>query len=80
MENNEILSKLIYIYKDVIGDEIDESKVNENTKLVEDLGLNSVGILYLSLTIESEFNVNFENDDISKIKTLGDIVNFIKNS
>ena len=54
------------------------SGANENTRLVEDLGLTSVGILYMVVAIEETFSVNFDNLGVGDFKTIGDAVSFIE--
>ena len=54
------------------------SGANENTRLVEDLGLTSVGILYMVVAIEETFSVNFDNLGVRDFKTIGDAVSFIE--
>lgn len=77
MKKEEILNKIIEIYKNIIGDEIDEKSISFSTRIKEDLGINSVGILYLILEIENEFNVVLHNETLDKFKTLDDVCSFI---
>ena len=54
-------------------------KCNEESDLRSDLGLTSIGVLYLAISIEQEFGIEFEGssfDDFSKVK---DIVDYIEN-
>ena len=50
----------------------------EETELVEGLGLNSVGILYLVISIEETFQIRFDNVGSSDFDTLGDVVDYIE--
>jgi len=44
----------------------------------ESLGADSLDMVEFSMEIEEEFGISIEQEDISKIKTLGDAVEFIK--
>lgn len=51
---------------------------NDNTSLTDDLGLNSVGILYIVIGIEELFSISFENLSFSDFKSVGDVIDFIE--
>ena len=51
-------------------------KITYNTKLVTDLGLNSIGTLYMVIAIEETFKIEFDND--KPFSTVGEVVDFIE--
>lgn len=57
---------------------VDLDSLSEASSLVTDLGLNSVGILYIVIAIEEEFSIEFENVGFSDFKTVGDVVDYIE--
>ena len=67
------MQRLCAVVKQVFDDEIDISGANEDTKL-KDLGINSVGLLYMAIALEEEFGVKFLNSDVGHIQTVGDVV------
>lgn len=75
---NEIMEKLAEILADVLEEEVDVANVTPESDLFEDLGLNSIGILYVAMAIEEEFDMKFQNEDMLEIKTVGDVVKFIE--
>lgn len=77
MEKNEILNKIIKIYEKITGEEVDNNKFNLSSNIKEDLGINSVGLLYLIVDIENEFGVVLHNQSIEKFVTIDDVVSFI---
>ena len=80
MNRSEILEKLSDICKMVMGENaVDITKCDENSRLAEDLGLNSVGILYLVIAIEEFFNLRFDDVGASDLKTVGQVVDYIQN-
>ena len=75
----EILNKLKEIFISINPDtEIDMNLITEESSIIEDLGLNSIGVLYLVLAIEEEFNIVMHNSSIESFKTLGDVISFIE--
>ena len=56
----------------------DFSNLDENANLVTDLGLSSVGILYVVIAIEEFFGVEFENVGFGDFKTIGNVIDYIE--
>ena len=78
MEKKEILSKIIEIYENIVGEEVDKEKITLSSNIKEDLGINSVGLLYLIVDIENKFDVVLHNQSIEKFVTLDDVVTYIE--
>lgn len=79
MDRSEIIAKLGDIFHMVVGENsVDLADCDENTNLVDDLGLNSVGILYLVIAIEEFFNIRFDDVGTSDLKTVGQVVDYIQ--
>ena len=78
MENKEILNKIIEIYENIVGEEVDKEKITLSSNIKEDLGINSVGLLYLIVDIENKFDVVLHNQSIEKFVTLDDVVTYIE--
>lgn len=60
--------------------DVDEDKVTRDTNIVEDLGVDSLDVAELLLTVEDEFGVSIPEEDIAGLKTVGDLVDFIENN
>ena len=79
LSKEEIIAKL----KDIllVADSGNADKIgaaDENTRLSEDLGLNSVNVLYLVIAIEEVFNIRFDDDTgVDTFKTVGDAADYI---
>ena len=70
LSRTEIKEKLKGIMEYAIRDNsVDLDSLDEASSLVTDLGLNSVGILYIVIAIEEEFSIEFENVGFSDFKT-----------
>ena len=79
MEDKQMLAELIEMFKAVNDDEsTDYSSINLGTRIFEDLGLNSIGIMYISLSIEERYGITVSNEAMANIKTVGDIISYIK--
>ena len=62
LSRNEIKAKLGDILAMVMNDgQVDVTTLEEGSELVSDLGLNSVGVLYIVIAIEEFFNIEFDN-------------------
>lgn len=57
--------------------DIDTSAVSESTEISEDLGLDSLDMVELMMTIEEEFDITIKDSDAHLFKTVGDVVNYI---
>lgn len=56
-------------------------KADWDSDLASDLGLSSIDILYLVISIEETFNIRFENVGVGDFRTINDVINYIeKNS
>ena len=51
---------------------------NDNIDMVKDLELDSLTMVEIVLAVEDAVGMSIDNDDIQKLKTLGDIKNYIK--
>lgn len=78
MEKKEILNKIIEIYENIVGEEVDKEKFTLSSNIKKDLGINSVGLLYLIVDIENKFDVVLHNQSIEKFVTLDDVVTYIE--
>lgn len=50
----------------------------EASRLVEDLGFNSVNILYIVISVEEEFGIDFDDVGINAFSTIGDVIDYIE--
>ncbi|MBQ4601869.1 MAG: hypothetical protein IJB24_03320 [Clostridia bacterium] len=78
MSRNDIIEKLTDVMKMAMPSEINEKALNENAYLVNDLGLSSVGVLYVVIAIEEFFNIRFDDVGFADFKTVGDVVDYIE--
>ena len=58
--------------------QIDLDAIVEETNINTDLGMNSVDMLFIVISIEEFFNINFDNVKFGDLITVGDVINFIQ--
>ena len=80
MQRSEIVEKLKDVLQMALGDKANDVLENctEDSNLVTDLGLNSIGILYLVIAIEEFFAILFDDVSFSDFQTVGDVVSYIE--
>jgi 3-hydroxyacyl-[acyl-carrier-protein] dehydratase len=55
------------------------SEANDDTRLVEDLGLDSLSLLELVLAVEEVLKLKIENEELREIRTIGNLNSFLQN-
>lgn len=62
----------------VFEGEIDTTNITVESNLRDDIGINSIGVLYMAMALEEEFDIKFTNDDFAYITTVSDVVTIIE--
>ena len=57
---------------------IDEAAITRETRLVEDLKADSANIMVMIMDLEDSFSITVEDDQIMKLKTVGDVADYIE--
>lgn len=79
MTDLEILEELKKIFVLVVNRGADVDKVTLDAKIVNDLGVSSVGLIYLMVAIEEQFSIDMSDASFNSFETVSDVVNYIKN-
>ena len=56
---------------------INVEKITENSKVIDDLGADSLDVVEMLMTLEDEFGIAIPDDEAVKLKTVGSIVELI---
>jgi len=79
MTRDQIFSKLKELIK-LANTSNPESldKCSEQSDLRGDLGLTSIGVLYLAISIEQTFNLEFSDASFDDFNTVKDVIDYIE--
>ncbi|MBE6662280.1 MAG: acyl carrier protein [Ruminococcaceae bacterium] len=66
--------------KQLLVDElsIDENDITLEAELSGDLGINSIELADLVMLCEDKFGIEFNDEEIHKLVTVGDVVNYLE--
>ncbi len=59
---------------------IDPKTIKPTSKIVEDLGADSLDMIEMLMSLEDEFGISVPDDQVASLKTVKDIVTFIDNN
>lgn len=57
---------------------VDAESVTAEASFIEDLGADSLDIVELVMTMEEEFDMEIPDEDAEKIKSVGDVITYVK--
>ena len=77
MTREEIIIKLEEVFQMVVCNGVNIDLITEESNIKLDLGVNSVGLIYLVVAIEKIFQVNMMNVTVETFKTVGDVITYI---
>ena len=56
---------------------IEVNKINENSRIIEDLGADSLDMIEMLMALEEEFGITVPDDKAEGLKTVGNVADFI---
>ena len=56
---------------------VDEASITESSRLIEDLKADSATVMVMIMDLEDRFGIMVEDDQIMKLRTVGDVVKYI---
>ena len=56
----------------------DPATITRETRLVEDMKADSANVMVMIMDLEDKFGIMVEDDQIMKMKTVGDVVDYIE--
>ncbi len=57
---------------------VDPATVTRESRLIDDLKADSANIMVMIMDLEDQFGITVEDDQIMKMKTVGDVVDYIE--
>lgn len=68
--------RIIGILAEKVG--IETTEINPDTTLAEDLGLDSLDMVEVSMTLEEKFNVDVDMEELTNMSTVENLTNYIE--
>ncbi|NUU98678.1 MULTISPECIES: acyl carrier protein [unclassified Marinitoga] len=75
MDKKELFEKVVDIMAESLS--IEKEKITEDANLTDDLDLDSLELVDLTMDFENELGISIEDSELEKIKTVGDIVEIL---
>ena len=70
------LDRVMRIISEILG--TGTGSLTEETRLVEDLGANSLDMFQIAMAVEEEYDIEIEEDVLERIRTVGDAADFVR--
>lgn len=58
--------------------DVEEDNITPDTNIADDLGADSLDVVDMLMSLEDEFDVEIPDDQIEKIRTVGELVAYIE--
>ena len=58
--------------------DIEEDTVTMESSIIDDLGADSLDVVDLLMTMDDEFDIEVPDEDVEKMKTVGDLVKYVE--
>lgn len=71
-----MLEKMKELLADQLG--IEAEGITETSRFKEDLGTDSLDLFELVMALEDEYSVEIPAEELQKMATVGDVVNYLK--
>ncbi|MBC5753546.1 MAG: acyl carrier protein [Lachnospiraceae bacterium] len=71
-----MLEKLAAVIREQLN--LEDVEITEKSNFKDDLGADSLDLFELVMSLEEEFGVEIPSEDLEKIATVGDVVNYLK--
>ena len=56
---------------------VDQEEIKLESSIVDDLGADSIDLIELIMNLEEEYGISISDEEAVKLKTVGDVVDFI---
>ena len=66
------------MFEAVFENQYDTANLTAESHLINDIGMNSISLLYMAMVIEEKYNIQFNNDDFKLLNTVSDVISLIE--
>ena len=77
MDHTAAFGKVVDIIKPFVKNAAAFGAADHQTRIIEDLGVNSARLVDIILAFEDEFGIQVDDDSADRVRTLGDAVQMI---
>ena len=77
MTDSDVFQRVVKIIKPFAKNQEALSQVRAETRILDDLKVNSARLVDIILDLENEFEIELGDEDADKVRTVGDAVNII---
>ena len=77
MRRSQIHDRVVALVSPLAKDKAAPESITEWTSILGDLKVNSARLVDMVLAVEDEFSVEVDDDEVDKVKTLGDVVDLV---
>ena len=78
MSREDIISKLKEIFRLVVHNGVDADQLSESSDIRCDLGVDSIGMIYMAVSIEKVFGIDMGDVSAGTFKTVGEVIDYIE--
>ena len=78
MNEQQVFEKVVGLIKPYAKNEEGVKSISKESKILEDLGVNSARLVDIVLAFEDIFNIEIEDDAADEIWTIGDAITLIQ--
>ena len=71
-----MLEKLAAVIREQLN--LEDVEITEKSNFKDDLGADSLDLFELVMSLEEDFGVEIPSEDLEKIASVGDVVNYLK--
>lgn len=75
VNRNQIKTMVIQVLSKKFG--VDPRKINEETSLIKDLGLDSLDVTELSMELEERMGMEIPDSDLNNLRSVGQVIDYI---
>ena len=58
--------------------DVEKEKITAETRIMEDLGADSLDIVDMLMTLEDDYNITIPEETAQEMKTVGDVADFLE--
>ncbi len=78
MDKKEIMDKVTEMVKPYVRDQEALANISEKTHFVQDLQINSSRLVDVVLSLEDDFDISIEDEEVGALSTVGSVIDLLQ--